>query len=203
MPLQNRVTPFGEIVVDASRGTLMGNRGILHDDAQHLGKSRWKHQNWVTCALSFKERKRSLMAPGRYTELFFLDEATALAAGHRPCAECRRADFERFMAAWIAGNGLGERPTAPALDAQLHRHRVTRAGQRVTFVAPADSLPDGTMIAVEGAAWLIWRGQRHCWGFAGYGVSRPIDGGEVTVLTPRPTVAALRGGYVPGVYGLT
>jgi hypothetical protein len=197
MPLQNRVTPFGDIVVDASRGSLMGNRGILHDGKQRLGNSLWRHKHWVTCSLSFKGRKRPLMAPGNYTELFFLDEATALAAGHRPCAECRREDYERFMAAWIAGNGLAERPSAKALDDVLHRHRVTRRGERATFAALADGLPDGTMLVMEEEAWLVWQGRRHRWSFAGYGDSQPIDGSEVEVLTPLPTVAALRSGYRP------
>ena len=200
MPLQNRVTPFGEIVFDPGRGSLMGNRGILHDSNQHLGKARWKHKNWVTCTLSFKGRRRPLMAPGSYTELFFLDEATALAAGHRPCAECRPQDFQRFKTAWTAGNQLTDRPTAPAVDAALHSNRVTRSGQRVTFTARSDSLPDGSMIVVGGEAWLVWRGQRHRWSFAGYGDRQPLDGAEVVVLTPLPAVGALRGGYLPAVH---
>ena len=200
MPLQNRVTPFGDIVGDPSRGGLMGNRGILHDDNKQLGTSRWKHHNWVTCVLSFKGRKRALMAPGYYTELFFLDEATALAAGHRPCAECRRPDYERFVMAWVEGNRMATRPAAPALDSDLHRHRVTRNGQRVTFRAPGDTLPDGTMIALGTEAWLVWRGQRHRWSFTGYSDSRPLDHTEVEVLTPQPTVAALRAGYCPAVH---
>ena len=97
MPLQNRVTPGGEIIADPARGTLMGNRGILHDAGQRLGVARWRHPHWIYCRLSFKGRRRAVMAPGRYTELFFLDEASALAAGHRPCYECRREDFLRFL----------------------------------------------------------------------------------------------------------
>lgn len=200
MPLQNRVTPFGEIVIDPSRGLLMGNRGILHDSDQRLGKSRWKHKNWVTCVLSFKGRKRPVMSPGKYTELFLMDEATALAAGHRPCAECRRQDFEKFVTAWIVGNQLDARPSAPALDAQLHSRRVTRTGERVTFTGRADSLPNGTMIAIGGEAWLVWHGQRHKWSFTGYGDCLPLDGTEVIVLTPLPIVGALRGGYLPSVH---
>src|SRR5688500_15168681 len=98
MPLQNRVTPFGEIEAAPARGLFMGNRGILHDANQQLGRARWRHKSWVTCLLSFKDRRREVMAPRRYTELFFCDEAVALAAGHRPCAECRREDYERFRA---------------------------------------------------------------------------------------------------------
>jgi hypothetical protein len=200
VPLRNRVTPFGEIVIDPSRGSLMGNRGILHDDNQQLGTSRWKHKNWVTCTLSFKGTKRPLMAAGNYTELFFLDEVTALSAGHRPCAECRRPDFERFMKAWTEGNQLSDRPRALMVDAELHAHRVTRTGQRVTYRERADGLPDGTMAVLDGEAWLIWQGLLHRWSFTGYRDHQPLDGIEVEVLTPRPTVGALRGGYVPTVH---
>jgi hypothetical protein len=200
MPLQNRVTPFGDIISDASRGALMGNRGILHDDNKQLGTSRWKHHNWVTCVLTFKGRRRALMDAGHYTELFFLDEATAMAAGHRPCAECRRPDYERFVMAWVEGNRVATRPSALTLDAELHRHRVTRNGQRVTYRAPGNTLPDGTMIALLTEAWLVWGGQRHRWSSTGYSDSRPLDHTEVEVLTPRPTVAALRAGYRPAIH---
>lgn len=105
MPLQNRVTPFGEIVASEARGTLMGNRGCLHDEHRNLGRRRWTTKSWVTCLLSFGGRRRELMRPGYYTELFFLDEATALAAGHRPCAECRREAFRRFVDGWATGTG--------------------------------------------------------------------------------------------------
>ena len=110
MPLQNRVSPLGEIVATAERGGLMGNRGILHDRDRRLGVSRWKHPHWVCCRLAFLGRHRPVMTPGRYTELFFLDEATALAAGHRPCAECRRADYTRFLDAWTAAHGARPPP---------------------------------------------------------------------------------------------
>jgi len=200
MPRQNRVTPFGDIVVDPSRGSLMGNRGILHDSEQRLGKSRWRHKNWVACVLSFKGRKRPLMAPGHYTELFFLDEATALAAGHRPCAECRRQDFGNFVTAWTAGNKLDTRPAAPVLDSELHSCRVSRTGERITFTWPANRLPNGTMIALGGSAWLVWHGQRLKWSFLGYGERQPLEEGQVIVLTPLATVGALRGGYVPAVH---
>ncbi|MGB8623555.1 MAG: hypothetical protein WCD16_12105, partial [Paracoccaceae bacterium] len=105
MPLQNRVLPTGEIVVHPARADFMGNRGILHGGNRQLGTARWRHKTWITCLLSFKGRKRVPMTPGRYTELFFLDEAVALAAGHRPCAECRRADFLRYRDAWQAATG--------------------------------------------------------------------------------------------------
>ncbi|HEY9058475.1 MAG TPA: hypothetical protein VIN77_15095, partial [Aurantimonas sp.] len=124
MPLQNRVTPLGEIIADPARGTLMGNRGILHDGNRELGRSRWKHKAWIACTLAFRGRKRTPMTPGRYTELFFLDEATALAGGHRPCAECRRADFNAYRTAWATAHCLDAPPTAKAMDDMLHAHRV-------------------------------------------------------------------------------
>jgi hypothetical protein len=193
VPLQNRVTPFGDIVIDPSRGSLMGNRGILHDSNQQLGSSRWKHKNWVTCTLSFKGTKRPLMAAGKYTELFFLDEATALAAGHRPCAECRRPDFERFMNAWTEGNQLTDRPRAPMVDAELHNSPSRDSNRAAGHVqgARADGLPDGTMIILDDEAWLVWQGLLHRWSFTGYDDHQSLDGREVDVLTPLPTVGAL------------
>lgn len=200
MPLQNRVTPFGDIVANPARGLFMGNRGILHDDRRQLGIARWRHPNWVTCALSFGTRKRALMASGSYTELFFLDEATALAAGHRPCAECRRADYNRFAAAWTSAHALAARPLASVMDAELHRARVTKARRQVTFVAPADHLPDGAMIAADGHAWLVCGGCRYRWTIEGYRDPERLPEHPVTVLTPRPTIETLRAGYVPIVH---
>ncbi|WP_062232294.1 hypothetical protein [Aureimonas sp. N4] len=196
MPLQNRVTPFGEIVADPARGLFMGNRGILHDETRQLGRSRWKHPNWIICRLDYRGTKRPLMSPGAYTELFFLDEATALAAGHRPCALCRPDAFRQFVAAWGKGHG-GEPPSAKAMDAALHAARVTRGRQQVRTRAARATLPDGVMIEQSGAPWLIWQGRRHLWRFEGYGDSAPLDEGEVTVLTPAPTLAVLHHGYAP------
>ena len=128
MPLQNRVTPAGEIIADPARGTLMGNRGILHDAQQRLGAARWRHRHWIYCRLAFKGRWREVMAPSRYTELFFLDEATALAAGHRPCCECQREDFRRFQAAWQ--QAFGHAASAGAIDRALHEARVEPRSRR-------------------------------------------------------------------------
>jgi len=196
MPLQNRVTPLGAIVADPARGLFMGNRGILHHDNRQLGASRWKHPHWIICRLDYPGTKRVLMTPGAYTELFFLDEATALAAGHRPCALCRPDAFRQFAAAWGRGQG-GELPSAKAMDAALHPARVTRDRQQVRTRADPASLPDGAMIEDAGAPWLVWRGRRHLWRFEGYGDSAPLGPDEVTVLTPAPTLAALRHGYTP------
>ena len=195
MALQNRVLPTGEIVAMAARGMFMGNRGILHDDRQRLGTARWRHKAWVCCVLSFKGRRREVMAPGRYTELFFLDEAVALAAGHRPCAECRRADHERFRAAWAAATGA--LPRAPEMDATLHAARVTRARAQLRHVAPAETLPDGAFFLLEGVAHLVSGDAARPFAPAGYGAARPRPMGAVTVLTPWPSLAVLAAGYRP------
>ena len=195
MPHPNRVTPEGQILADPARGMFMGNRGCLHDDAGRLGPTRWRHPHWVTCVLAFKGRRRPIMAPHRYTELFFLDEAVALAAGHRPCAECRRADYLRFRAA-VAPTPLA----APAIDLALHAARVTRGRAQITFAAPLDDLPAGTFLRLPGvtAPLLLVEDRLMPYAPAGYGAAlpRPLRA-IVTVLTPRPTVTALRNGYRP------
>src|SRR5262245_10377094 len=125
MPLQNRVTPTGEIIADPARGTLMGNRGgPLHRPDQTLGARRWVSKAWICCRLEFKGRRRQVMSPGKYTELFFLDEATALAAGHRPCFECRRAEAEQFARLWAKVHGAHDRARAGDMDRVLHAERV-------------------------------------------------------------------------------
>ena len=200
MPLQNRVTPTGEIVADPARGLFMGNRGILHDEKKRLGKARWRHANWVTCRLAFKDRRRAVMTLGRYTELFFLDEAVALAAGHRPCAECRREDYLRFLDCWETATG--ERPDAKALDRTLHALRVDGRRQR-TFAAPLDTLPDGAFVRPdkESPPLLVWRGGLHPYSLSGYGaVARLSHHHIMEVLTPESTVAALRAGYEPVIH---
>src|SRR3954464_7083940 len=126
MTRQNRLTPFGEIVAIPNRGTLMGNRGVLHDNAGAIRRA-WQLRRWILCVLEFKGRKRAVMQPGCYTELFFLDEATGLAAGHRPCAECQRQRFNEFRTAWVAGDYArteGRTPTAVETDDRLHGERV-------------------------------------------------------------------------------
>ena len=197
MTLQNRVTPDGRIISAAVRGMFMGNRGILHDDQQRLGAARWRHRNWVCCVTAFKGRKRTLMAPRRYTELFFLDEAVALAAGHRPCAECRRADFNRFRDAW--GRAFGVVPSAPDLDRGLHQSRVAGRAPR-TYVAPAQTLPPGAMLRSVGELWLVLPGAMRAYAPTGYGLCAPLPDGLVEVLTPAVTVATLRAGYAPALH---
>jgi hypothetical protein len=204
MPLQNRVTPLGEIIADLARGTLMGNRGILHDTQQRLSAARWRHPHWIFCRLRFKGRQRRVMAPRRYTELFFLDEATALAAGHRPCCECQRDDFRRFQAAWR--KAFGDHASAPAIDQALHRERVEpRSRRQIRFDAPLDDLPDGAFVLLPDAlSPLLVQGDRlYPWSPGGYAPSRARCVGRVSVLTPAPTIAVLRSGYRPASLGAT
>lgn len=203
MALQNRVTPTGEIVADPARGLFMGNRGILHDDARRLGKARWRHKNWIICLLAFKGRRRDVMSPRRYTELFFLDEAVALAAGHRPCAECRRDRYRAFVAAWMAAAGHdGPPPRARELDAALHAARIDPAIRRQrAYLADLAGLPDGVFVRLEDAPLLVLGDRLLPWTHGGYGgaVARP-SGGPVCVLTPRPAVAAMTAGYRPELH---
>jgi hypothetical protein len=199
MPLQNRVLPTGEIVAIPLRGRFMGNRGILHDATGTLGPARWRHRNWVCCTLSFKDRRRPVMAPGAYTELFFHDEAIALAAGHRPCAECRRADYTRFLAAWATAHGT--RPSAPDLDRALHAARVDGSRAQVRHTAALPDLPEGTFILTKAGPALV-RPYRLV-PFTPSGYTAPIPGptqGPVTVLTPAPVVAVIRAGYSPDLH---
>ncbi|MCK6451741.1 MAG: hypothetical protein L6R19_12925 [Alphaproteobacteria bacterium] len=201
MPRQNRVTPFGEIVALKQRGRWMGNRGgCLQDDAGRLGTARWRTRAWLICRLEFKGWYRKVMQPGLYTELFFFDEATALAAGHRPCALCRRADYDRFRDAVAAEFG-GRRPSAAAMDLRLHADRLDGRAQRRTPARLGD-LPDGAMVLRPGAhdPWLKWQGALRRWTQDGYDRSIALDPREtVAVLTPALTLAALRGGFRPQV----
>ncbi|MEP1614231.1 MAG: hypothetical protein ABJL72_20205 [Roseobacter sp.] len=192
MPFQNRVQPTGEIIFHPSRGQFMGNRGILHDENQQLGKSLWRHKAWVTCVLEFKNRHRQIMSPRRYTELFFLDEAVAFAAGHRPCAECRRADYNRFRSFADIQTKIAD------FDAKLHANRAIarRFGQH-RYHTKIDDLPDGTFILDDqGLPHRIQQDMLLPYRISGYGpaCTRP-KGGVVTVLTPALMVEVLRAGY--------
>ena len=199
MPLRNRVSPSGDIVAVAGRGTLMGNRGVLHNAQRQIVRD-WQVRRWIACRLQFRGRHREVMTPGRYTELFFLDEATALADGHRPCAECRHADYLRFRAAWRSTHP-GLSPAAAAMDAHLHSERRMRAWRKRTHTADIDLLPDGTFVALDGVACLLLAERVYAWSADGYveGGRRPSSG-QVVVLTPPSIVGVLRAGYRAGVH---
>jgi hypothetical protein len=194
MPLQNRVTPFGELVVTSARGTLMGNRGgRIHRDSRTLGRRRWASRQWICCVLKFKNRQRDVW--GRYyTELFFLDEVTAFAAGHRPCFECRRKDAEHFATLFSAKK---KRAPAPAMDEALHVERLKGGAKRV-HRRKIDDLPDGAMIAINGEAFAV-RGNRTLrWTPSGYSDSKSRPRGiDVDVLTPPSMLTVLARGYTP------
>jgi hypothetical protein len=195
MPRQNRVTPAGDIVAVPQRGTLMGNRGVLHDETGQIVRP-WQLIRWIACATEFRGRWRPVMAPSRWTELFFLDEATALAAGHRPCAHCRHADYQRFRAAFARAHGI-EAPSAEAIDRQLHADRLEGRRRKRTYRARLDALPDGAMVELEGGAYVVHGGELVYWTFAGYREPLVQEGSTLLdVLTPRSTVATLRAGYV-------
>ena len=201
MTLQNRVMPDGAIVALAARGTLMGNRGILHDDTKTLGRARWTHRNWVCCELAFKGRTRELMrAGGYYTELFFLDEAVALAAGHRPCGECRRADHLAFRAAW--GRAFGAQVPAAEMDKVLHAGRVIpRKRLHATYHEQLAKLPEGTFIRDSQNSYLVRADHLLLFTPDGYSAAQTRAGDAfVTVLTPMPMVAVLAAGYRPRLH---
>jgi hypothetical protein len=198
MPRQNRVTPFGTLIATPARGTLMGNRGCLHDDSGRIRRP-FLGRRWIICLLSFKDRRRSVMTPGHYTELFFLDEATALAAGHRPCAECQRDRFNLFRETWARANPRITslpRPPATLLDAVLHSERTAPPAQR-RDCEPLDALPDGTFVTGDGErAYLVLKSRALLWTPRGY-----EDRGNhpfrlpAMVLTPASVVRTLEKGY--------
>jgi hypothetical protein len=194
---QNRVTPFSELVADPARGFVYGNRGCLHDASGRI-RRRYNGKRWIACRLEFKGWHRSpLMQPGRFTELFFLDEATAFAAGHRPCALCRRPDYDRFAALWLELHPA--QTGADAIDTQLHAERVdpdTRGQLR--HDRSYDEIPDGTLVLRNGDPWLVLGAELRRWTAAGYHdrTRRPAQGRAV-VLTPPSLVAVLHAGWHP------
>jgi hypothetical protein len=197
MPLQNRVTPTGDIVATAHRGMFTGNRGIIHDPrTKTLLKRRWASRAWLTCVCEFKGRRREVMGGRSWTELFFLDEATAFAAGHRPCFFCRRDDANRFRRAWEAGNGVSN-VHADDIDIVLHRERLEGSSKRLhALPMRLLGLPDGAMVQVDEASFLIAKGKALTWSPAGY---REAKGAieAAMLLTPPSTLRALSAGYRP------
>ncbi|HEX6520554.1 MAG TPA: hypothetical protein VF070_11175 [Streptosporangiaceae bacterium] len=205
-PRRNRVTPYGELIAVADRGMFWGNRGALIDDDGELARySRGKA--WMICVLSYKGIRRVQWSPRRLTELYFLDEATALAAGHRPCGECRYRDYQEFKRCW--GSVFGSVPRVQDIDGRLHadrlldglrRDRFGSASVRRTFAAPASSLPAGTMVSLDGGTWLVHGDELLRWTPGGYRERRPVSsvpGAGITVITPRATVSVLAAGYRP------
>lgn len=212
MPLQNRVDPFGAIHAVPERGLFTGNRGIIHDpETKTLLKKRWALPAWIICVFDYQGRRREPMGRNRqvdgtgggkagWTELFFLDEPTALAAGHRPCFFCQRARATEFLGCFGRAFGIAE-PRAPQLDARLHKERFASARKPLPPIRP-QALPDGAMIAVDGAAFAIRGGALLRWSFAGY--DRPASmsaatkgGASVALITPPTAVAALTAGFTP------
>ncbi|WP_223976344.1 hypothetical protein [Bradyrhizobium sp. RD5-C2] len=196
MPLQNRVTPTGDIVATDHRGTFTGNRGIIHDPATRtLLNKRWSSPAWLTCVCEFRGRRRKVMTRQSWTELFFLDEATAFAAGHRPCFYCRRDDAKRFRSRWEEGNGTSDL-SAKAMDAVLHAERLDRGKKRLhPLPMPIDELPSGTMVRANGESYLVAGGKTLRWSFAGY--ERADVAAPAILLTPPSTVRAFQAGYRP------
>jgi hypothetical protein len=174
----------------------MGNRGgAIHNDRREIVRP-FKSRRWIACVLEFRGRQREVMTPNRYTELFFLDEAVSLAAGHRPCAECRRADYNAFRAAWSS-----PLPSADEMDLALHPARIDAKGSKVTWRAPLAKLPDGAFLELDNQPWLLWKNALHLWTPQEYARHRPLpQDTTVTVLTPQPTVACLRAGYRSAVH---
>ncbi len=199
MPLQNRVTPLGELVADPGRGLVYGNRGCLHDGAGRI-RRRYNGRRWIACRLEFRGWHRGpLLQPGRFTELFFLDEATAFAAGHRPCALCRREDYVRFSASSGASCTRGQ-VGADAIDAQLHAERVAPGSRaQLHHGAPLGDLPDGAFVLREGEPCLVLGAALLGWTAAGYVRPRPRPTGRATVITPPSLVEILRSGWNPVV----
>ncbi len=199
MPLQNRVTPFGEIVAVPYRGAMMGNRGIIHDPATRtLLKRRWTTRAWIICVCEFKGVRREVMARQSWTELFFFDEATALAAGHRPCFYCQRQRAKAFQAAWADGNGTTAM-SAPAIDLVLHGERLNANGAKQCHPIEGSitDLPDGTMIASRDSAYLVKDGKTYLWSWDGYWPAAPRH--DAKLLTPPSTVRTLRAGFLPAI----
>lgn len=206
MPLQNRVDPFGQIHAVAERGMFTGNRGIIHDpETKTLLKKRWALQAWIICVCEFNGRKREPMGRNRpggkagWTELFFVDEVTALAAGHRPCFFCQRERAKDFVARFGEAFGVAE-PRAPMVDKRLHRERWASGGKgKALAIDELAGLPDGAMVAADGKAYALKDGRLLPWSFGGYGDARDFSElkFDMRLLTPPTTVEVLKQGYKP------
>ncbi len=199
--LQNRVDPFGNIISTSARGAWLGNRGQLHGNGKTILRP-FKHKAWIICELAFKNRHRAVMSPGLWTELFFLDEATAFAAGHRPCFECRREDAKRFKEAWIKGNpayGYSMKTSIMQIDDILQEERIEKQFNKVTFTSPLKNVPQGAFIRIEKQPYLVSGNKLLLWTPFGYEEGVVKVGSEVEVLTPRSIFHAFRAGYYPEI----
>lgn len=201
MPLQNRVDPWGMISAVATRGTLLGNRGILHNEKRQIVRP-FQHQAWVTCQLKFRNRKRKIMAQSRYTELFFLDESTAFAAGHRPCCECRRDRYKAFKDYWTKANldKSGDDIKVSVINKIMHDERI-RKREKVTYQSKVKDLPDGTVFSSNRVAYLKYQHKVFLWSFEGYRLQNDIYfHNDVDILTPKSVVNTFKLGFIPEVH---
>lgn len=200
--LQNRVDPFGDLMRTTARGSWMGNRGVIHNDQQEIIRA-FKLKAWITCVLEFKGRKRKVMSRDRYTELFFLDEATAFSAGHRPCAECRRNDYNRFKSSWLKGNpghGFDEKVSVQKIDAILDSERIEAHNTKITFEENIRDLPNGVFVLFKGNPFLILNRRMYLWSPFGYPKEIKLPHSDrLPVLTPRSIVNTFRAGYEPQI----
>lgn len=206
MPLQNRVNPFGNMIATPERGAFTGNRGVLHNHQKQIIKNH-AVKYWIACVLNYKGKRRELMTPNRWTELFFLDEATAFAAGHRPCGFCRHADFKRFKNLWFLANSktyhLKGTVKIDTIDAIIHKERLDEKNTQKTFKALLNTLPDGVFIKLthKQEAFLWMHHQLYQWSFGGYKKSKAVDTNQVVdVLTPASYVEVFRMGYQPQIH---
>jgi hypothetical protein len=206
MPLQNKVSPFSSLIATPERGTWTGNRGVIHNADKEIVRNH-AVKYWITCELKYKNFQRKVMTPNRWTELFFLDEATAFAAGHRPCGFCRNADFKRFKSLWLLANGerygLEGNFKMDIIDNFIHQERLDKNGSQKTFKAHLTTLPDGTFVRLNDSskAYLWFQQNLYEWSFSGYTkVLEFVQNQEVDVLTPFSYVETFRAGYVPEVH---
>jgi hypothetical protein len=202
--LQNRVDPLGRFIKTSARGSWMGNRGVIHKHKQIT--KMFKHKAWITCTLEFKGRKRTVMTPGRWTELFFLDEATAFSAGHRPCFECRKDDAQRFKSCWIKGNPTHDFSMTTSInkiDEIIHGERIDNEKNKVIHQRISSDIPEGTFILMNNDPYVFTKGRLYRWTAFGYTDSIAVPEASIlTILTPHSVVNAFRAGYVPQISGV-
>lgn len=200
--MQNRVNPFGEIINTPARGLWMGNRGHIHNLNREIILP-FKLKAWLICKLEFNGRNREIMAPNHYTELFFMDEVTAFAAGHRPCFECRRDDYNKFKSAWLKGNPeykFTDKTSMREIDEILHNERINKNRSKKTHEENNSNIPDGTFIVIKNQPYLVFKKHLYLWTPSGYTKEKPFAVvGKSTVLTPKSIVNVFRAGYVPQI----